>query len=306
MNRIVVALGGNALLRHGQDPGSAAENENLAVAADNLAALSVGRSLVITHGNGPQVGLLALRAESAGAPPSTLDVLGAETEGMIGYLLEREVRSRLPDASVVTLLTQVEVAVDDPALSNPTKPIGPFYSRDDADRLRSDRGWTFREDARGFRRLVPSPVPLRVFQLDAVRLLLDAGHVVICGGGGGIPVARAEHGSFRGVDAVVDKDLSAALLAEGVGADMLLLLTDVDAVYRDWPDRSSRIEHATPGELRSLGLPAGSMGPKVEAAARFTERTGGVAAIGCLDDALPVLAGKAGTRVRVGPAGGAP
>ncbi len=298
MNRIVVALGGNALLRHGQDPGSPAEIDNLAIAADNLAALSVGRSLIVTHGNGPQVGLLALRAEAAGGPPSTLDVLGAETDGAIGYLLEREVRSRLPGVPLVTLLTQVEVAADDPAFTHPTKPIGPFYPAEQADALRESRGWRFWEDSRGFRRLVPSPIPLRVFQLDAVRLLLEADHVVICGGGGGIPVARGEHGSFRGVDAVVDKDLLAALVAEGVGADMLLLLTDVDAVYRDFPECQDRVERATPQELRSLGLPAGSMGPKVEAAARFAERTGGVAGIGCLDDALLVLAGKAGTRVR--------
>ena len=272
------------------------------MAADTIAALSVGRSLVVTHGNGPQVGLLALRSEAfSDAGPAGLDVLGAETDGMIGYLLEREVRSRLPDTPVVTMLTQVEVDADDAAFTVPTKPIGPYYAAEHAERLRSERGWTLVEQPAGWRRVVASPDPRRIFELDAVELLLEAGHVVICGGGGGIPVVRDSMRGLRGVEAVVDKDLSTALLAQGIGADMLLLLTDIDAIYQDWPERSVPLRRTTPSEIRAMGLVAGSMGPKAEAAARFVEATGARAAIGSLDDAIAVLAGESGTHVR--PAG---
>ena len=298
MKRVVVALGGNALLRNGQNSGGTDERENLAIAADAVAALSVGRSLVVTHGNGPQVGLLALRAAAYGGDgPERLDVLGAETEGMIGYLLEREVRSRLPDVPIVTLLTQVEVDASDPAFEVPSKPIGPFYSREDAKKLRDEQGWTIVEFGRGWRRVVPSPNPLRLFQLEAVQLLLEAGHIVICGGGGGVPVVRDVQGDMHGIEGVVDKDLSAALLAEGIGADALLLLTDVDAIYEDWPDRAAPIQSITPAEIRALDLSSGSMGPKAEAAARFVERAGGWAGIGALDESIGVLTGTSGTRV---------
>jgi len=298
LKRVVVALGGNALLRNGQNSGGTDERENLAIAADAVAALSVGRSLVVTHGNGPQVGLLALRAAAYGGDgPERLDVLGAETEGMIGYLLEREVRSRLPDVPIVTLLTQVEVDASDPAFEVPSKPIGPFYSREDAKKLRDEQGWTIVEFGRGWRRVVPSPNPLRLFQLEAVQLLLEAGHIVICGGGGGVPVVRDVQGDMHGIEGVVDKDLSAALLAEGIGADALLLLTDVDAIYEDWPDRAAPIQSITPAEIRALDLSSGSMGPKAEAAARFVERAGGWAGIGALDESIGVLTGTSGTRV---------
>lgn len=305
--RIVAALGGNALL-----PRDASESDrrsvqasNMAIAADVVASLA-HHALVVTHGNGPQVGLLALQTEAAGGD-ETLDVLGAETEGMIGYLLEREIRSRLTSHPVVTLVTQVEVDPDDPAFDDPTKPIGPLYDREEAERLARERGWSVAPDGDRWRRVVPSPRPRRILELDAITLLLDAGHLVVCGGGGGIPVVAAGDGELSGVEGVVDKDRSAALLAREVGADMLLLLTDVDAVYGDWPEREGRVREIDPTGLREMDLAVGSMGPKAEAAAWFVEESGGVAVIGALEDATAMVAGAAGTRVTPGagvPTGG--
>jgi carbamate kinase len=266
-----------------------------------LAPLAAEHELVVTHGNGPQVGLLALQSESfEDVPPYPLDVLGAETEGMIGYLLARELRGRIPNQEVATLLTQVEVDPRDAALQNPSKPIGPSYSASRAKELAENRGWTIVEESKGgFRRVVPSPEPKAILEVEVIRLLVSAGVLVTCAGGGGIPVARSADGTLYGVEAVVDKDLASALLATRLGADFLLLLTDQPAVFSDWPEPALRpIGSATVEELQALSFEQGTMGPKVEAACRFAAATGGSAAIGALTDAAKILNGSAGTQLR--------
>ncbi|HEY3764073.1 MAG TPA: carbamate kinase [Gaiellales bacterium] len=294
---IVVALGGNALLKRGEPPDIARQRMNLEVAADALAAIARDHRLVITHGNGPQVGVLALQSE-ASATPSPLDVLGAETEGMIGYLIEQALGNRLGGSSVATLLTQVVVDAADPAFGAPSKPIGPIYSEADARRLAAERGWTVAPDGTSFRRVVASPQPLDIVELRTIRLLLDAGVTVVCAGGGGVPVVADAAGRLHGIEAVIDKDLSAALLAERLGASQLVMLTDVEAVANDWgTPAAAPIGTIDPAALRSMRFAAGSMGPKVEAACRFVEATGGTAAIGSLADAARVVAGAAGTVV---------
>jgi len=297
--RVVAALGGNALLRRGEPLDAETQRRNVGVAAHALAAVAHEHELVVTHGNGPQVGLLALQAEAypeGGTYP--LDVLGAESEGMIGYLLQQGLRNALPERDVATLLTQVRVDASDPAFSAPTKPIGPVYDRGEAAAVAATRGWAVRPDGRRWRRVVASPEPAGIVELDTIALLVDAGVLVVCAGGGGVPVVRAPDGTLSGVEAVIDKDLVAALLAIELHADALLLLTDVPAVETGWGTPEARPLHeATPAELRELGLAAGSMGPKVEAASRFAEATGGRAMIGALEDAAALLAGKAGTTV---------
>jgi carbamate kinase len=296
--RVVAALGGNALLRRGEPMDSEVQRRNVARAAEALAPIARDHTLVVTHGNGPQVGLLALQAAAyQGVAPYPLDVLGAESEGMIGYLVERELRARLPDRQVVTLLTQVEVDRSDPAFARPTKPIGPVFDRERGERLARERGWTMTAENGGLRRVVPSPEPLRIVELPAIALLVEAGAIVVCAGGGGIPIVVDESGSSRGVEAVIDKDLAAALLARELASDVLLLLTDVDAVYLDWGRSQRPLTRATPVELRRHRFAEGSMGPKVEAACRFVEATRRRAAIGRLEDAAAVLAGSAGTQV---------
>lgn len=297
---VVVALGGNALLRRGQPLEAATQLANVRVAAERLARLAHGRRMVVAHGNGPQVGLLALQnAAYGGARPYPLDVLGAQTEGMIGYLLEQEISNRLgPGRSVATLLTRVEVDRGDPAFRRPTKPIGPVYSA--AERDAADQpGWTWVPDGAGFRRAVASPAPQRIVGLRNVRALLERGTVVVCAGGGGIPVARMP-GSDRleGVEAVIDKDHAAALLARQLEADLLLIATDVDGVYLDYGQPGQRaVRRASPQALAALSLPAGSMGPKVGAACDFVRATGRRAAIGALSDLEGMAAGEAGTQV---------
>lgn len=296
--RVVVALGGNALLRRGEAMDAATQRANAALAAAAVAALAREHAVVVTHGNGPQVGLLALQAAAlSGAASWPLDVLGAESEGMIGHELTLALRNELAGRPLATLLTQVEVDAGDPAFAAPAKPIGPLYGRAEAERLAAARGWRIAPDGAGWRRVVASPEPRRVLELDAIRLLVAAGVLVVCAGGGGVPVAAGPAG-WRGVEAVVDKDLASALLARALGCDALLLLTDVDAVYDDFAGPAPRpIAAATPGELRARRFAPGSMGPKVEAACRFAA-AGGRAAIGCLDDAAALLAGRAGTQVR--------
>jgi carbamate kinase len=272
------------------------QRANAKVAAAFIAELAREHRVVVTHGNGPQVGLLALQNDNGADGGFPLDVLGAETEGMIGYLLEQEIGQYLDDGEIVTLLTQVVVDEADPAFASPTKFIGPVYDGRDAMFLAHDRGWTVAPDGDRWRRVVASPEPQRIVEIESVRLLANEGRCVICTGGGGIPVVPRHDGGFRGVEAVVDKDLAAALLATELNADALLLLTDVDAVYRNWGEPSQeRIGVTSVEELRSLSLPAGSMGPKVEAICRFAERSGGFAAIGSLDSARATLSGAAGT-----------
>jgi carbamate kinase len=295
---VVAALGGNALIQRGQRPEQAVQQANLRAAASALHAVARDHSLVVTHGNGPQVGLLALLGEAyPGATPYSLDVLDAETEGMIGYLLLQALGRLLPPERLVTLLTQVVVDPGDPAFDHPTKPIGPVYDEATArDRAEAAPGWCVARDGAGWRRVVPSPEPRQVVELGAIRLLVDADYVVICGGGGGIPVVPAPDGGYVGVEAVIDKDLSTALLAEQLGADVLVLLSDVDGVYDKWGTPAARqIDRLRPSAARALALPAGSMGPKVEAACRFVEAGGRHAAIGRLEDAVGLAAGTTGT-----------
>lgn len=296
--RAVVALGGNALLRRGEAPESAAQRRNVDRAVASVAELAREHEVVVTHGNGPQVGLLALQSESyRDVAPYPLDVLGAESEGMIGYLLEQGLRNELPGREVATLLTQVVVDPDDPAFAAPTKPIGSVYAEAEAGRLAAEHGWTLARDGGGLRRVVPSPEPVEIVELAAIRVLLESGVLVICAGGGGIPVSR--NGVLRGIEAVIDKDKAAALLAERLRADALLLLTDVEGVQLGFgtPD-ATVLRRATPAELRQHDFAPGSMGPKVEAACRFVERTGGRAVIAALDRAAAALTAEAGTTVR--------
>ena len=297
--RLVVAIGGNALLHRGEAPNIANQRANVAGAARVLASLAADHGLIVTHGNGPQVGLLARQSEAVvEGEPVPFDVLVAESEGMIGYLLAEELGRQLGADRVAVLLTMVVVDRDDPAFGRPSKPIGTMLTEEEASRLAAERGWTVMRDGDGWRRCVPSPEPREVVEVTAIAALVDAGFVVVCGGGGGIPVARFGDGILRGVEAVVDKDLTSALLATDLGADALLVLTDVDGVVRDFNGADPQvIARATPEELRSRSWAAGSMGPKVDAACRFVEATGRPARIGSLDRAAEVLADRAGTRV---------
>ena len=300
--RIVVALGGNALLKRGDPMTADVQRANVRVAARALSGIAADNELVLSHGNGPQVGLLALQGaayEEVEAYP--LDVLGAQTEGMIGYVLEQELGNLLPpEVPFATILTMVEVDPDDPAFAEPTKFVGPVYSKDEADGLAAHKGWTFGQDGDAWRRVVPSPEPRRIFEIRPIRWLLDKGVVVICAGGGGVPTmfTSPDQRTLVGVEAVIDKDLASELLAREVGADLFVMATDVDGVYADWgTPRQRRLERATPAELRGRRFAAGSIGPKVEAAARFVERTGNRAAIGGLDEIEAIVEGDAGTQV---------
>ncbi|HET9460649.1 MAG TPA: carbamate kinase, partial [Gaiellaceae bacterium] len=290
--RLVVALGGNALLRRGEPLTADIQRVHAAEAMTAVAELVESNDVVLTHGNGPQVGLLALQALAyTDVPPYPLDVLGAESEGMIGYVLEQELSNRLPGRTAVTVLTQVVVDADDPAFEAPSKPIGPVYTEEQARRLELERGWAIAEDGDHFRRVVASPEPRRIVELAAIRMLVDAGAIVVCTGGGGIPVTMSDAGTLHGVEAVIDKDLAGELLARSLEADFLLMLTDVGAVMRDWGTPDERpIGRTTPAELRQIQFANGSMGPKVAAACRFVEATGAKAAIGALDDAARIVA----------------
>ncbi len=297
---IVAALGGNALLKRGEPLTAEAQRTNVRKAATSLAELvRAGHRLVITHGNGPQVGLLALQG-AAYKPEEAypLDVLGAETGGMIGYMIEQEIENTLGhDRPVATLLTQVVVDRNDPAFANPTKFIGPVYDKAEAESRAAAAGWHIAADGDKWRRVVPSPAPKEIPDMRVLKLLLDQEVIVICTGGGGIPVLRRNDGSMTGVEAVIDKDAASALLARELGADALLLLTDVDAVYRDFgTPTAAPVRKVTPEQARALDVPAGSMGPKVTAACNFAE-TGGISGIGRLEDALAILESRAGTLI---------
>ena len=297
---VVIALGGNALLRRGEPLDVTAQRSNITTAVDAIAAIARDHDVVLTHGNGPQVGLLALQNdayETVAAYP--LDVLDAESEGMVGYLLEQELGNHIPRDTLATLLTQVIVDPLDPAFERPTKFIGPVYDEARARELAEQRGWAVAADGQHWRRVVPSPEPRSIVEIGTIKLLVSHGVTTICTGGGGIPVVPDGAGGLRGIEAIIDKDLASALLAIELGADALLLLTDVDAVYDGWGTAESRpIGTVTVGEVRALALPAGSMGPKVEAICRFAEGGGAISAIGALADATDVLTGTAGTSIR--------
>ena len=298
--RIVVALGGNALLRRGEAPTADNQRRNVRVAVEALAPLVAGNELIVTHGNGPQVGLLALQgAASPAAEAYPLDVLDAETEGMIGYLIEQELIALLPEGRrCATLLTQIEVDATDPAFLQPSKPIGPVYRAAQAERLARERGWAIAPDGENWRRVVASPRPQRILELGVIEQLVSQGVVVICAGGGGIPVLRRGDGSLIGVEAVIDKDAASALLARELHAEALLMLTDVDAVYLDWGRPTARpLRRVTAYALRRHRFAPGSMAPKVQAACEFVEMSGGLAGIGALADAGAILRGEAGTRI---------
>lgn len=298
--RIVVALGGNALLRRGEPLTAEAQRANVRIAATALAAIQPGNELVVTHGNGPQVGLLALQG-NAYKPDEAypLDVLGAETEGMIGYMIEQELGNLLPfDVPFATLLTMVEVDSNDPGFKNPTKFIGPVYEEAEARRLAAEKNWSIKQDGAKWRRVVASPLPKRIFELRPIRWLLEHGTVVIAAGGGGIPTVYEAGRQLRGIEAVIDKDLCTELLARELDADLFIMATDVEAVFVDWGKPNARaIRKAAPREMRGLDFPAGSMGPKVEAACQFAEKTGKAAAIGALKDLPAMLRGHAGTTI---------
>lgn len=299
--RVVVALGGNALLKRGQPLSAENQRVNVKVAAKAVFALiEAGHEVIISHGNGPQVGLLALQNaayKDGGSFP--LDVLSAESVGMIGYLIEQELGNLLPDGKLTaTLLTQIEVDPGDPAFDKPSKPIGPVYSEEEARRLAADKGWVMGPDGGKFRRMVASPVPKRIFAIEVIRLLANQGVTIICAGGGGIPVIRQADGNFAGVEAVIDKDRASALLASEVGAEALLMLTDVDGVYLDWgTDKQALIARTNPADIRKQTFASGSMAPKVEAAATFVASGGTMAGIGRLEDARAILEKRAGTLV---------
>jgi len=298
--RIVIALGGNALLKRGEPLTAENQRANVRLAAERIAAVVPGNQVVVAHGNGPQVGLLALQSEAfRQVKPYPLDVLGAQTEAMIGYVIEQELGNLLPaEQQLATLLTMVEVDPQDPAFADPTKFIGPVYSEGEATVLAEENGWTVKRDGLSFRRVVPSPKPRRIFEMRPIRTLVEQGVVVVCAGGGGIPTVLDESGMLHGIEAVIDKDLASALLAEQLEADLLVIATDVDGVYADWGGPTQhRISTATPEELESTDFAAGSMGPKVEAAAGFARRTGRAAVIGSLTDIADIVVGRAGTRV---------
>jgi carbamate kinase len=299
---VVISLGGNALLRRGEPMTAENQRANVrrAVAAISE-VIDAGHRVVISHGNGPQIGLLALRSAAFRSNEAyPLDVLGAETEGSIGYMIEQELENVLRgQRQIATLLTQVEVDPHDPAFRNPTKPIGPVYSKTEADKISATTSWFFKPDGDKFRRVVPSPMPLRIPDIGVIRILIEHDVIVICAGGGGIPVVRCDTGGLVGIEAVIDKDWASVLLARELHADHLLLLTDIDAVYENWGTPEQRaIAHATPDELREHDFAEGSMGPKVAAACAFVEATGGTAGIGNLAEALAILRGKAGTTIR--------
>jgi carbamate kinase len=297
---LVVALGGNALLQPGELPDAETQRRNVRRAIEPMATLAHAHDLIITHGNGPQVGLLALQSESLGTVPAyPLDILDAESEGMLGYLIEQEIGNALPEREVATLLTRIQVAADDAAFDSPSKPVGPVYTREVARRLGEQRGWRMRDDGKGFRRLVASPKPRRILGLATIRILVDAGHIVVCAGGGGIPVTVDDEGAVTGVEAVIDKDRASALLARELGADALLLLTGEPAVWSAGPAaRGHAICSASPGALQTLRFEPGTMGPKVEAACDFVAGTGKTAYIGALEDAARIVDGRAGTTIR--------
>lgn len=300
--KVVIALGGNALLRRGERADADVQMANVRIAAKAVAEIAKEHNVVLTHGNGPQVGLLALQADAyKDVTPYPFDVLGAESQGMIGYMVAQCVGNDLPDRQVVNIITQTEVDPNDPAYSDPRKFVGPVYDKETAEKLAAERGWTIAADGKYFRRVVPSPQPKKIVEIDTIRQLVDSGAMVIASGGGGIPVIRNEQGKLEGSEAVIDKDMSASIMAAELDADALLILTDAPSIALDWgtPDQKE-IKEVSPEKLQEYGFAKGSMGPKVEAVCRFANTGKGFGAVGRLEDALDILNGKAGTIIRKG------
>ncbi|HIF9126253.1 TPA: carbamate kinase [Photobacterium damselae] len=295
---VVVALGGNALLRRGEPLEAEIQRQNIATAAKTIAQIAEEYNIVLVHGNGPQVGLLALQGlEFKKVAPYPLDVLGSETQGMIGYMLMQELKNLLPEQNVSCMLTQMSVDPNDPAFADPTKPIGPVYDEAEAREMAEKYHWTVKPDGQYFRRVVPSPLPTGIIEKDAINTLIENDHLVICTGGGGIPV-KHENGQLVGVEAVIDKDMSAAFLAKQLEADALLILTDADAVYLDWGKPTQKaLSSTTPSELSQYTFDAGSMGPKIEASCEFIKQGGKLVGIGSLADGLRILKGERGTNI---------
>ncbi|WP_439146486.1 carbamate kinase [Vibrio sp.] len=298
---VVVALGGNALLRRGEPLEADVQRRNIETAVKTISEIAKVYNVVLVHGNGPQVGLLALQGlEYKKVNPYPLDVLGSETQGMIGYMLMQEFKNYLPDRNISCMLTQMTVDPNDPAFADPTKPIGPIYEEAEARELAEKFHWIVKPDGQHFRRVVPSPRPTGIVEHEAITQLIDAGHLVICTGGGGIPVKK-ENGKLVGVEAVIDKDMSAAFLAKQLDADALLILTDAEAVYLDWGKPNQHpLRSTTPSELAKFTFDAGSMGPKIEASCEFIQQGGKVVGIGALEDGLQILQGQAGTNITKG------
>ena len=297
--RIVIALGGNALLRRGEEMTADNQRENIRIAAKTLAPIIEEHEVVISHGNGPQVGLLSLQSAAyKEVEEYPLDILGAQTQGMIGYMIEQELGNLLPiEKPIASILTMVEIDPEDPAFSNPTKPIGPVYSEKDAKQLAKNKGWDIKRDGEYWRRVVPSPEPHRIFELRPIHWLLEKGTVVICAGGGGIPTSYVKKGKLEGVEVVIDKDRASSLLAFELDADLLIMATDTDGVYTDWGGDSQKIiSRTTPEEIGQYTFDKGSMGPKVEAACTFVERSGQRAVIGSLNDLKKMVDNLAGTQ----------
>ena len=297
--RIVIALGGNALLRRGDEMTAANQRENIRIAAKALAPIIEEHEVVISHGNGPQVGLLSLQSAAyKEVEEYPLDILGAQTQGMIGYMIEQELGNLLPIGKpIASILTMVEIDPEDPAFSNPTKPIGPVYTEEEAKNLAKINDWNIKNDGEYWRRVVPSPEPHRIFELRPIHWLLEKGTVVICAGGGGIPTSYTKKGKLEGVEVVIDKDRASSLLAFELDADLLIMATDTDGVYLDWGGDSEKIiSRTTPEEIGEYAFDKGSMGPKVEAACTFVERSGERAVIGSLNDIQKMVEGLAGTQ----------
>jgi len=300
--RVVIALGGNALLKRGEPMTAETQRRNIRIAAEAMAPVAKEHELVISHGNGPQVGLLALQGAAYKADEAyPLDVLGAETEGMIGYMIEQEMGNLLPfEVPFATLLTMVEVDPEDPGFKNPTKFVGPVYEKPEADRIAKEKSWVFKADGAKWRRVVPSPQPKRIFEIRPIKWLIEHNTVVICAGGGGIPTMyqRGADRKLIGVEAVIDKDLCSELLARELDADLFIMATDAPGVYIDFGKPEAKVIHrSTPAAIGKYSFPAGSMGPKVDAACHFATATGKTAAIGALADIPAIVQGKKGTQI---------
>lgn len=299
--RIVIGVGGNALLLRHQSPQITVQRENVKKACQAIAKLTTKHQIILTHGNGPQVGLLALQAATyKKIEPYPFDVLGAESQGMIGYLLAQELKNQLPKKKIVVFLTQVEVDAHDPAFSHPEKFIGPVYTKKEAKDLAIRYQWKIAPDGDGFRRVVPSPLPKKILELEGIKLLTKKGYIVICAGGGGIPILSNGKGEYKGIEAVIDKDYTSVLLAEGLSADRLMLLTDVPFVMNQWRTANETpIKRLKPDDLQNISLASGSMKPKVSAACQFVKSTKKIAHIGLLSDAMKVIQQKTGTTIAI-------